>query len=371
MYAETFAPFTAPAERVEEQVEPLERILRLLDDRDWHPSLVAEWLGEATAWADRLRPERRTDWLAGLRQCWHRHGWALGVESRVGLIGLAARWDDWPLVVGVGEAMAAEGELPDESRLLLAHAWRQLGDAPSATDHARSYLLAHPRCEAGLREYAAIEQWREFRAAFGLDDAPIDDEDGLFLEPLVHHHREGFAWQYFDPTIAELCCLPHFEDDGHWHRWLDEGYGYGDQLSFAVLHRDWGFVGVVSLILHDGVGFFYYWIGPDFQGQGLGPRAAALMLREAAERWGLTRCYAKVFHHNEPSRRALAKLGFEPLDFRPAPPNQEERFYRIGPPVERQRAIAELSTLFDRMGSETRVAAPLATVATADRTHGR
>ena len=48
--------------------------------------------------------------------------------------------------------------------------------------------------------------------------------------------------------------------------------------------REWGFVGSVSLVMHGEVGFFYYWIGRDFQGYGIGPEAVQLLLQAARER---------------------------------------------------------------------------------------
>ena len=359
MYATTLPP-PVPSQSWSEPREPsLDRLFEALSAAQWHTHALAERLPSITALADGLTPARRTGWLDGLHQAWQRQGWAMAAADRLALMRLAAGWADWPLVAGVGEQLAADGELPDDDRLTLAHAWRRLGEGGSAVDHARRYLIANPRCETGLDEYAETLRWREFRTQYDLDEALIGDGEGLMLELLVPHHLEDYAWQYFDPAIAELCCLPHFEDDHHWQRWLDETYGYGDQLPFAILHREWGFIGVVSLILQGDVGFFYYWLGTDFQGHGVGPRAAALLLDTAAERWGMSTCYAKVFDYNTPSRKALEKIGFQALGIRAAPPNEEEIFYRVGAPAGHEQTVAQLHTLLERMGSSTIAAAPL------------
>ena len=359
MYATTLPPSQPDSRPADAPSATLDQHFDALTEARWHARALAGRLPSLRALSDRLSAARRTGWLHGLRQAWRRHGWALPLEGRLELLRLAAAWDDWPLVVGVGEALAAGGELPIADRLTLAHAWRRIGGGGSATDHATHLLLADPGRAEYLEEFAAIEQWRRFRDHFGLDDRQPDDGEGLLLEPLAHHHLEDFAWQYHDPAIADLCCLPHFKDDEHWHRWLDETYDYGDQLPFAVIHQEWGFIGVVSLILQQGVGFFYYWVGPDFQGHGLGPRAASLLLREANERWGLNSCYAKVFDYNTPSRKALEKMGFEALGIQAAPPDEREIFYRIGEAASHRETVEQLHTLLERMGSSTVAAAPL------------
>ena len=84
----------------------------------------------------------------------------------------------------------------------------------------------------------------------------------------------------------------------------------------------------------------------------------SLLLEAAAVRDGLTVCYAKVFANNRPSRRALERLGFIALDFLPAPPNDDERFYRLGPSQSREANVAELRRLLAEMGSEARIAVP-------------
>lgn len=139
-------------------------------------------------------------------------------------------------------------------------------------------------------------------------------------------------------------------------------YGYGDQVVFAVLHREWGFVGSVSLILHRGAGFFYYWVGADFQGRGFGPEAVSILLRLARDVYGMRTCYAKVFSGNHRSQRGLSKLGFRPMSVQAALPDDDERFYRLGVDVPEAAANRELQTLLKDMGSELRVRKPVAMV---------
>ncbi|MGE5491197.1 MAG: GNAT family N-acetyltransferase [Actinomycetota bacterium] len=221
--------------------------------------------------------------------------------------------------------------------------------------------LAQPDSAVLAASYRTLCSWADFRISYGWTDGHDWGDDELLLEPMGHHHLSDFAWQYYDPTIAERCCLPAFQTDAQWHDWLDNIYRSGDQWIGAVIHRKWGFIGSVSLIMHGGIGFFYYWFGPDFQGQGYGPRAVRLLLATAAERHGLHTCYAKVYDYNTPSRRALEKLGFEDIQVSAAAPD-DEMFYRRGPAADRGRIAEELHWLMGAMASSTRPAIVLQAV---------
>lgn len=323
-----------------------------LEAEGWSPQAFAARLPGLWEACRAQRADGRTPWLAGMREV-ARRAWALPETVRDAWTALLAEWADWPLLLAVA-AQGGQADDPSErfsQRLALAHF--RLGNMDAALSACRRNLLLHPASTWSLEQHRACVEWQAF-----IDRVPPIEDERLRLEPLGHHHCADFAWQYWDPDIARLCCMPVFHEDAAWHRWLDECWGYGDQRLYAVLHRDWGFVGSVSLTLHEGLGFFYYWIGRDFQGHGLGPAAVRLLLADAFERHGMRACYAKVFEHNVPSRRGLARLGFEALDFRPAPPHDDELLYRLGPPQGRWDSAEALHELFARMGSQTRVAVP-------------
>ncbi len=316
-------------------------------------------LESAEAPLDHERGARRLE----LRRWWRDRGCTLTEAPMTDLLALASAWGDWPLSREVGRTLERQRTLAPHEAWWLVLACRQMGDLAEAIDLCRSRMFAHPNEPWPMIAHRALRSLIEFHDTV----APALDSATLRLEPLGHHHCEDFARQYYDPAIAELCCLPDFASSAHWHRWLDDCWACGDQRLYAVIDPDWGFVGSVSLILHQGVGFFYYWIGRDFQGHGLGTAAVRLLLDDAAEYHGMRACYAKVFEHNVPSRRALAKLGFEPLDVRPAPPDETEMLYRLGPPQPRQRTVEDLHELFRRMRSETRVATPTIVVQRGNR----
>ncbi len=329
-------------------------LLETLESAQWSPRALERWLPDVLAYAAVLAPDARTAWLMGLREA-ARHAWAAPANVSELLVQLAGAWCDWPLLSTLCARLDADEALPVWAEPVLITAQLRLGASHSALTRCRAMALLHPQDRWATDMYDALQRW----IAFVDQCAPPIIGEALRLEPLGHHHADDFAYQYFDPAIAERCCLPTFADAAHWHRWLDQCWGYGDQRLYAVIHPEWGFVGSVSLIIRDDIGFFYYWLGPDFQGYGLGPAAAGLLLDDAHRQRSMRTCYAKVFEDNLPSRRALEKLGFEALDFCPTPPSVHEVLYRLGPPQPRQCSVEELRVLFERMGSDTRIAVPM------------
>jgi RimJ/RimL family protein N-acetyltransferase len=337
----------------------LARLYSELDAHGWPGGALARRLPALLSCSAQLHPRERCAWIAGISLCWHKHGWALDREARRNLLDLASRWCAWPLAAQVGEALAREALPSGDDALRLMEAWRHMGQSGEALALALRLQLAAPDDWRYADAYADLLAWANWRDRVPRADGPDWGEPELSLEPMAHHHASDFAWQYHDPSIAHLCCLPGLDDPADWHRWLDEVYGYGDQLVYAIRHGDWGFIGCASLVVHQDVGFFYYWLGPEFQGQGLGPRAVSLLLAMAQHEYGLRCCYAKVFDYNLRSRRALEKLGFEDLGMRGAGDDADQMFYRWGEERTRAAVIKELHWLLERMDAQTRPAVPL------------
>lgn len=331
-------------------------IYPLLCEADWSLAVLGKWLPAIAEQAHTLDPAQRTDWLLGLRSAWQHHGWAFTQRDRERLFEVAGRWGDWRLLLSIAEAIAGQRSLDTCETLQCIDALWQLGDTEQARQSARRLCLSDPACGDAANRYGDLQAWAAWLARHPFGATLTAADDGLYLEPLGHHHISAFARQYYDPAIAQLCCLPQFDSDEQWHRWVDEVASYGDQLVFSVLHEEWGFVGSVSLVLHEGVGFFYYWIGPDFQGHGLGPKAVNLMLALARESCGMHTCYAKVFEYNRASQRGLEKLGFERLMVSALPPHDDELFYRYGHPAGHDEAVRELKQLTKLMGSDIAIA---------------
>ena len=140
----------------------------------------------------------------------------------------------------------------------------------------------------------------------------------LSLIPMQAHHMADFFWQYSE-DIAYFCKLPEFYgDDKHqqWQTWLADCNNQATGHLFAIYHHDWGFVGSICFDIYAGRGFFYYWIGENFRGLGIGPESVNLALSWAKKEHSLHCCYAVVFETNTPSQQALQKLGFKPIAFK-------------------------------------------------------
>ena len=325
-------------------------LLAMLDAADWRIDAIEQALPSLRTLGGAIRRDARLHWIGGLRRAYPQLR-ELPLVVGDDLLALLRTLCDWPLYLALCDVFEDEANTRRYADALL-----RSGRLDDAFDVCRWRLLAAPHDADIGAMHAHLQQWRRF---IGARASPIEG-DPLRLDPLGHHHREDFVWQYWDPDIARRCCLPDFRSDLEWHRWLDACWGYGDQMLYAVVHREWGFVGSVSLTLHGRLGFFYYWIGRDFQGHGLGPAAVRLLLEDAFSRHGMTTCYAKVYEDNLASRKALTRIGFEALDFRPAPPYGDEMFYRLGESQPRERSVDDLRELFERMHSDTRVAVPCA-----------
>lgn len=305
--------------------------------------------------AGALEPAARCARLGSLHALWSEQGGRLPPASLRILLALAAAWRDWPLADAVGTRLCSIERLGIEQTRQLIEACRALGQVDRALMLAEGLLERDPAEARHLRLLDALRSWSDWRARY-----PCTRDAELALEPLAHHHAQDFLWQYYDPAIAELCCLPTFVDELDWHYWLADVWRAGARLPHAVLHREWGFVGCVSVAMYRDVGFFYYWLGRDFQGRGWGPRAGALLLALAQQAHGLRCCYAKAFDHNLRSRRGLEKMDFADLDMRGAGEDCNQLFYRRGPAQPRRRVAAELHWLLACMDAQVR-AAPLGT----------
>lgn len=301
-------------------------------------------------------PATRFAHLARLHALWPDQGAQLPPARLKALLARAACWRDWPLVLATGERLQDANGLDTQETLHLIDACRALGKAEQALELASALHVREPDEGRHARLLDALRAWRDWRARFP-SIGPACGAAELALEPLAHHHARDFGWQYHDPAIAALCCLPVFIDELDWHYWLAEVWRAGNRLPHAVLHREWGFIGCVSLAVHRDVGFFYYWLGRDFQGRGHGPRAGALLLSLAQQAYGLRCCYAKVYDHNLRSRRGLEKMGFAELGIRGAGEDCNQVFYRRGPAQAHRRIVGELHWLLACMDAQVRPAA--------------
>ncbi|WP_018693808.1 GNAT family N-acetyltransferase [Algicola sagamiensis] len=255
------------------------------------------------------------------------------------LLQATSRLSDWALALHLyvnAQSIDKRKEL-EQIRL-----WAQMGHFESANQAVLRHLLRVPLDETYHR---LRHDFSRFFAQYPYATQDLTDGE-IHITPLMPHHLDAFAWQYADPSIQKLCNLPDFESNEHWLKWLYNDQFDPEKTVFAVIHNYWGLIGSVSLTVHEGIGMFYYWIGSDFQGYGLGTRAVQCLLALGQKYHRMECCYAKVYEENTPSHRALAKLGFTELPFVMTGPEGIEVLYYLGPLQSTDRLLSQAATMF-------------------------
>jgi RimJ/RimL family protein N-acetyltransferase len=306
-----------------------------------------------------LNPNMRLQWLTSIRQ-WLTTTPDLTIKHTDVIIECSSLLCDWTLILDVFHHYP-ECILLSKSKHntlnTIAYAYWKAGDKHRAYLLLEQYMLIYPEENAIYSLYCHLIDMTNNQKFDGYYREYISNS--LFLESLSSHHIDEFFWQYWDPSIAYLCCLPTFNTTEEWNNWLAQQYALNDQHTFAVNHQQHGFIGVVSLVIHNDVGFFYYWLGKDFQHRGLGGEAVNLLLELGQEFFGISCCYAKVFQHNLASQKAMKKLGFTQLPFNAKPPYQNEQLYYLGHDKTDKEKCLELRQLFLNMNSSTGVDMPI------------
>ncbi len=153
-----------------------------------------------------------------------------------------------------------------------------------------------------------------------------DPQSLLTLEPLDLSHADAYFIQYRDPQIAIMTGLPQLKSIEETRQWIKAGPEERGRVSFAVLHRDHGFVAYVNLAVSEHAAFFCFWTGVDFQGQGYATAAARQMFSHA-EAMGVHLLLTSAYKDNRRSIRALERLGFVRIPSQALPPDQDRVFF--------------------------------------------
>lgn len=333
-------------EHVADQLAP-EQLLALLRMARHDTRVLGLMIPALLRVAPAILGESRALWHEALRRCWANY-YPLGEEGRFqsGFAVLAAQLGHWGLA---REALQLDLACHADDVLPL----RQLAQCEAATGRIEeARLLAGRAAQAGDRGGEAMLERLQRRQ-------PAVARDGeLALEPIAIEHAAGLLEQYRDPQIGILTRLPELDTLEEAVAWIVEQQHEAGRMTYAVMHRCWGFVGVVSLRRRGSTGFFWFWTGTDHQGRGLGRAASALLLRHAAQ-VGVREVYTCVYQDNARSLAALAALGFAPLDVRAEAPDQDLGFFRWPAPgaAEPPDVHAALAHLLARMDSPIRLQA--------------
>jgi RimJ/RimL family protein N-acetyltransferase len=286
------------------------------------PALLRACLPALLAGAGGCDGRAREAWQAALEASWEQTMPALCHDDFYArLATLAEHLGHWGLARRCLQAgLAWYGDDPGDLVQLaqIEAATGRYAQAQAALDRA---LALDPEDAHGIALQARLAQahpgsdWRQ----------PPGDDAELVLEPLAAHHAAALLRQYRDPQIAVMTSLPALQTQEQALDWIARENGDAGKLNCAVMHACWGLVGMVSLHCSGDAGYFYFWIGCDFQGRGYGPAAAALLWPHAAQR-GVGTVYTSAFADNARSRHALRLAGFAPLAASALAPDDELLF---------------------------------------------
>lgn len=286
--------------------------------------------------ARHLWQKRLHHWLAACQD--------LSAKAKHDLLDTAAQICDWPMALRLFERYAELRQLRPTG---YAYACWKSGYWIQSWHFLEQQMLKAPTDADLFAMYNHLLDMSDQQGLARYQNANISQR--IALEPLQPHHCDDYLWQSWDPVIAEDCCLPHFKTASEWHHWFKQQCCFEDQTLFAIQHHRWGFVGVVSLVVHSGTGFFYFWLGRDFRGCGIGTEAGMLLLDFARESLELKACFAKVFSNNLRSVRTLQKIGFVPLPYCGLYHHRKEQYFYYGHTAPQEIVGKKLMILFEKM----------------------
>lgn len=308
-------------------------------NQDWQRNLRALLVSAVD-----FDPASRLRWLQDIRRTVLLDSEFLDAKTLACMAEVAGWMCDWNLQILLLDKLSVKTVL--EQQQFLYACWK-MGARELALQQLRAALLGHPKDDDLYDIFRHLQGFSDQVPVYG---SQIRGEV-LRLEYLDTHHLTEFHWQYFDPDIAVLCNLPNYGGNESWLSWLAQQQRLPDQVTFAVMHEEWGFIGVVSLIVQGKTGFFYYWIGRDYRGHGWGPQAVHMLLEWGSQMCGIDCCFARVLQHNAASRTGLAKLGFVPLGLSNTKGGDKECFYYLGEPANLNELTNKLNALLKSMGS--------------------
>jgi RimJ/RimL family protein N-acetyltransferase len=163
----------------------------------------------------------------------------------------------------------------------------------------------------------------------------------IILEPLDESHAEALLYQYRDRQIAIMTGLPILLNIEQVYKWIKEHKLDLGRIDYAVMHKDFGFVGYVNLAVSHHAAYFCFWAGLDFQGNGYATEAGKLVI-DFAHTLGIDVILTSAYSDNARSIRSLNKLGFlEIAAYAEAPDDDRIFFYFPEKHPEKNRNMVE------------------------------
>jgi RimJ/RimL family protein N-acetyltransferase len=143
---------------------------------------------------------------------------------------------------------------------------------------------------------------------------PILPGEHVRLEPLTEEHAEGLSKAGADPDIWTWMTLRQPRDLTAMHDVVRDTLADGSRLAWAQIDTRTGEVaGTTSYYKidphHRIVSIGYTWIGRSWQRTALNTEAKFLLLRRAFDVLGAFRVSWETDVHNEPSQKAIERIG--------------------------------------------------------------
>lgn len=137
------------------------------------------------------------------------------------------------------------------------------------------------------------------------------------LEPLAPHHAPGLFAAGRDPEVWRWMLLPAFASLAEVERWIDAALAVqaaGDEVAWATIRvSDGAVVGSTRYLdirrAHRALEIGHTWLAREAQRTAINTEAKLLQLHHAFDTLGAVRVQWKTDERNEPSRRAIARLG--------------------------------------------------------------
>lgn len=305
-----------------------EQLLALLEYSQFDYQILFAHLACLYESLPHLDAHQRIRWRDVLPKVWKRYyPYKQDAEFLISFGVLAMRLGAWSTAKGCLTYLANESPENLDGMYYLVACLTHLGERDNASRLVQKYLNKALDDDHMLFLSRQLHDWVVQCQQDPAYNPGLASDSELSLQPLASHYTEELLYQYRDPSIAVMTSLPDFDGVDQFEQWRQEQVGTKNQSIYALIHRDFGFIGVVSLRYHGKDGFFYFWIGADYQGQGFGQRAARLLFNMASLTLGLKNVYTAAFKDNSRSTAALLQLGLRPLPFKAKEPDDAYVFY--------------------------------------------
>lgn len=245
----------------------------------------------------------------------------------------------------------------DDAHELYLLAWCEAATGASAsglTRLTRALALAPEHVAAQELQTQLNEKLSRWQSlAWYLPELASDAE--LSIEPLGQEHAASLLYPYRDEQIGIMARLPAMRNVAEAQAWIKEEAQADGRRSYAVMHACWGLVGVVGCHCAQAAGYFYFWIGSDYQQRGFGQRAAKLLFAQLAAS-GVSAIYSSVYKENLCSQHLMRKLALVQMDINTLPPDDAQYFYYLGKELDERKVLADFLSLCEAIDCPIQIA---------------